>query len=178
MQIIGKDIVRFHAVYLPAILLALKLPLQRQILAHAHWTSSQKKMSKSDDDANGSIFLLDEPDAIVKKIKRAVTDSGTDIKFDETRPAINNLLTIYRLMTGKTPEECEADFEGQGYGHFKAGLADAVVEFLKPFQRRVEDYDDQELKKILKAGAEKAKATARRTLLEVYAKMGLDGASD
>jgi tryptophanyl-tRNA synthetase len=132
-----------------------------------------KKMSKSDENANGAIFLLDEPEAIVKKIKRAVTDSGTDIKFDETRPAINNLLTIYRLMTDKSPEDCEANFEGKGYGHFKTELADSVVEFLKPFQERVKDYTDEDLKTILKSGAEKAKVIARETLTDVYAKMGI-----
>jgi len=135
-----------------------------------------KKMSKSDANLNGSIFLLDDADTITKKIKRAVTDSGTEIKFDSSRPAINNLLTIYQLMTDKTPEECEANFEGKGYGHFKTEVADAVVEFLKPFQERVKEFDDETLKKILKSGAEKAKTIARETLNEVYAKMGIVGA--
>jgi len=135
-----------------------------------------KKMSKSDTNLNGSIFLLDDADTITKKIKRAVTDSGTEIKFDSSRPAINNLLTIYQLMTDKTPEECEANFEGKGYGHFKTEVADAVVEFLKPFQERVKEFDDETLKKILKSGAEKAKTIARETLNEVYAKMGIVGA--
>src|SRR6476620_957821 len=96
-----------------------------------------KKMSKSDENANGSIFLLDDADTITKKIKRAVTDSGTEITFDDTRPAITNLLTIYHLLTGKTSEECEADFVGKGYGHFKSELAEVVIEFLRPFQERV-----------------------------------------
>ncbi len=135
-----------------------------------------KKMSKSDANLNGSIFLLDDADTITKKIKRAVTDSGTEIKFDSSRPAINNLLTIYQLMTDKTPEECEANFEGKGYGHFKTEVADAVVEFLKPFQERVKEFDDETLKKILKSGAEKAKTIARETLNDVYAKMGIVGA--
>jgi len=135
-----------------------------------------KKMSKSDENLNGSIFLLDDADTITKKIKRAVTDSGTDIKFDESRPAINNLLTIYQLLTGKTAEECEADFDGKGYGHFKTALAETVVEFLKPFQERVKEFDDTELEKILKIGAEKAKAIARKTLNTVYDKMGIAGA--
>ncbi len=134
-----------------------------------------KKMSKSDENLNGSIFLLDDADTITKKIKRAVTDSGTDIKFDESRPAINNLLTIYQLLTNKTVEECEADFDGKGYGHFKTELAETVVEFLKPFQERVKEFDDEELKNILKNGAEKAKTIARETLKEVYAKMGIVG---
>src|SRR6187399_1870891 len=88
-----------------------------------------KKMSKSDDNANGSIFLLDDADTVTKKIKRAVTDSGTDINFDESRPAIKNLLTIYHLLTGKSHGECIAHFEGKGYGQFKTELAETVVEF-------------------------------------------------
>jgi tryptophanyl-tRNA synthetase len=135
-----------------------------------------KKMSKSDENLNASIFLLDDPDTIVKKMKKAVTDSGTEITFDETRPAINNLLTIYRLLTDKSPEECEADFAGKGYGHFKSELADVVVEFLKPFQQRVKDFDDAELGKILSQGAEKAQAIAGETLKTVYERMGIVGA--
>ncbi|MEP7039020.1 MAG: tryptophan--tRNA ligase, partial [Acidobacteriota bacterium] len=119
-----------------------------------------KKMSKSDENANGSIFLLDDADTILKKFKKAVTDSGTEIKFGESRPAINNLLTIYQLMTDKTPEECEANFEGKGYGHFKTELAEAVIEFLKPFQEKAKSYTDAELNEILKNGAEKARTIA------------------
>ena len=136
-----------------------------------------KKMSKSDENLNGSIFLLDDADAITKKIKRAVTDSGTEIRFDAERPAINNLLTIYHLVTGKTAAECEANFEGKGYGHFKTELAEAVVEFLRPFQAKVKDYTDAELEKILKDGAAKARSVARPTLLDVYEKMGITGKS-
>jgi tryptophanyl-tRNA synthetase len=136
-----------------------------------------KKMSKSDENLNGSIFLLDDADTITKKFKRAVTDSGTEIRFDDTRPAINNLLTIYHLVTDKTIEECEANFAGKGYGHFKTELAEAVVEFLRPFQAKVKDYSDAELKKILKDGAEKARSVARPTLLDAYEKMGIAGAS-
>mgnify|MGYP001323128376 CR=1 FL=1 len=132
-----------------------------------------KKMSKSDENANGSIFLLDDADTILKKFKKAVTDSGTEIKFDESRPAINNLLTIYQLMTGKTAEESEANFEGKGYGHFKTELAEAVIEFLKPFQEKAKSYSDEELNSILKKGAEKARAIARETLRDVYSKMGI-----
>lgn len=135
-----------------------------------------KKMSKSDENANGSIFLLDDADTITKKIKRAVTDSGTTIEFDESRPAISNLLTIYHLMTDKSIEEAQEHFVGKGYGHFKTELAEAVVEFLKPFQDRVKNYTDEELKEILKNGAEKARVIARETLKDVYAKMGIVGA--
>lgn len=149
-------------------------PVGANILSIADPT---KKMSKSDENANGSIFLLDDADTIVKKLKRAVTDSGTTIEFDEARPAINNLLTIYQLMTGKTKEECVANFVGKGYGHFKTELADAVVAFLEPFQQRVKDYDDASLNEILKKGADKARTIARATLNDVYAKMGIAGAA-
>jgi tryptophanyl-tRNA synthetase len=132
-----------------------------------------KKMSKSDENPNASIFLLDDPDAITKKVKRAVTDSGTDIRFDESRPAITNLLTIYHLLTGKSNEECEEHFEGKGYGHFKTELAEVVVEFLRPFQERVREYDDATLDSILKTGADKARAIAADTLADVYRKMGI-----
>ena len=133
----------------------------------------EKKMSKSDENLNGSIFLLDDPDTITKKIKRAVTDSGTDIRFDAERPAITNLLTIYHLLTGKTVAESEEHFVGKGYGHFKTELAEAVVEFLKPFQERVKEYDDATLDSILTAGANKARVIARETLDDVYRKMGI-----
>jgi len=134
----------------------------------------QKKMSKSDTNPTGSIFLLDDADTITKKLKRAVTDSGTEIKFDESRPAINNLLTIYGLLTGKTNAEAEANFEGKGYGHFKTELAEVVVEFLRPFQERVNKYDDAQLGRILTQGAEKARGIAKQTLGRVYEKLGIN----
>jgi tryptophanyl-tRNA synthetase len=136
----------------------------------------EKKMSKSDENLNGSIFLLDDADTITKKIKRAVTDSGTTIEFDESRPAINNLLTIYQLMTDKSAEECVENFVGKGYGHFKTELAEAVVEFLRPFQQKVKEFDDEPLNQILKTGAAKARTIARETLKDVYQKMGIVGA--
>jgi tryptophanyl-tRNA synthetase len=132
-----------------------------------------KKMSKSDDDRNGAIFLMDDADTITKKFKRAVTDSGTDITFDETRPAINNLLTIYQLLTGKSSEACVENFAGKGYGAFKGELAEATVEFLKPFQERFADIDDGTLRSILDEGAEKARSIASQTLADVYSKVGI-----
>jgi tryptophanyl-tRNA synthetase len=133
----------------------------------------EKKMSKSDENLNGSIFLLDDADTVTKKIKRAVTDSGTEVTFDETRPAITNLLTIYQLLTGKASDDCVAHFEGRGYGQFKTELAEATVEFLRPFQERVREYDDQTLLDILKPGAEKARTIAAETLKTVYERMGI-----
>lgn len=132
-----------------------------------------KKMSKSDENPAGSIFLLDVADAITKKIKRAVTDSGTDIGFDPERPAITNLLTIYQLLTGKTPLEIEQHFEGKGYGQLKSELAEVMVEFLRPFQERVRDFDEASLNSILEKGAEKARGVASRTLTAVYTKVGI-----
>ena len=135
----------------------------------------EKKMSKSDENLNGSIFLLDDPDTVTKKIKRAVTDSGTTIEFDESRPAISNLLSIYQILTENTAEECVAHFEGKGYGHFKTELAEVVVEFLRPFQDRVREFDDETLLSILKPGAEKARSIAADTLRKVYERMGIVG---
>ncbi len=132
-----------------------------------------KKMSKSDENPNGSIFLLDDADTITKKIKRAVTDSGTEINFDPERPAIANLLTIYHLLTGKSAEECIANFEGKGYGLFKGELAEATIEFLRPFQERVNNYTNQDLAAILRKGAEKARTIAAATLADVYQKTGI-----
>ncbi|MCO6512237.1 MAG: tryptophan--tRNA ligase [Aridibacter famidurans] len=133
----------------------------------------QKKMSKSDENEAASIFLLDDPDTITKKIKKAVTDSGTEITFDDSRPAITNLLTIYHLLSGKSSEECEDHFAGKGYGDFKKELAEITVEFLRPFQARVREFDDASLEAILKRGAEKASAIASETLRNVYERMGI-----
>ncbi len=132
-----------------------------------------KKMSKSDENPAGAIFLLDDADTITKKIKRAVTDSGTDINFDETRPAIRNLLTIYQLLSGKTADECVAHFVGKGYGQLKGELAEVTVEFLRPFQERLRAFDDEALTTILKQGAEKARGIASSTLRSVYEKVGI-----
>lgn len=132
-----------------------------------------KKMSKSDENPGGAIFLTDDADTISKKIRRAVTDSGTDITFDETRPAITNLLTIYQLVTGKSQDDCVANFAGKGYGQFKGELADAVIEFLRPFQQRLADFDDAALGSILKIGAEKASTIAGETLSDVYRRTGI-----
>jgi tryptophanyl-tRNA synthetase len=134
-----------------------------------------KKMSKSDDDPNGCVMLMDDDDTIQRKFKRAVTDSGTEIRFDQTRPAINNLLEIYHLITGKTQEEVEEHFAGKGYAQLKGNLADATIEFLKPIQRRVKDISDDQLNQILQTGRDKAAAIAALTLKQVFNKVGLAG---
>jgi len=135
-----------------------------------------KKMSKSDEESEaGCIMLLDDADAVRRKFKRAVTDSGTEIRFDASRPAINNLLTIYHLLTEKTPAEIEEHFAGKGYAKLKEELADVTVEFLKPFQERVRAIDDGKLDQILKRGAARAESIAGPTLDRAKANMGLIG---
>jgi tryptophanyl-tRNA synthetase len=136
-----------------------------------------KKMSKSDEESEaGCIMLLDSDDAVRRKFKRAVTDSGTEIKFDPERPAISNLLTIYHLLTGKSQTEIEDHFSGSGYAKLKEELADVTIEFLRPFQERVRGIDDDKLDQILEQGAERAEAIARITLKRAKSNLGLIGA--
>jgi tryptophanyl-tRNA synthetase len=137
-----------------------------------------KKMSKSDDDPNGCVLLMDEPETVQRKFKRAVTDSGTEIKFDESRPAINNLLEIYHLITGKTQQEVENHFAGKGYAQLKGQLAEATIEFLEPIQQRVRDISDDQLSQILKMGRDKAQSIASVTLKQVFLNVGLSGAEN
>ena len=134
-----------------------------------------KKMSKSDDDPNGCVLLMDDEDTVQRKFKRAVTDSGTEIRFDESRPAINNLLEIYHLITGKSQAQVEDHFAGKGYAQLKGDLADATIEFLRPFQRRVREISDEELNRVLDEGREKASGIARPTLQQVFDRSGLSG---
>lgn len=135
-----------------------------------------KKMSKSDPNPNGYIALLDEPDVIVKKCKRAVTDCENLIAYDPERPGVTNLLSIYCSCTDKKMEEAVAEFEGKGYGHLKMAVAEAVVETLKPVQQEYARIlaDTEYLNAMIKKGAEKARATASATVAEVYAKVGFD----
>jgi tryptophanyl-tRNA synthetase len=139
-------------------------------------SDATKKMSKSDENVSGSITLLDDADTVRRKFKRAVTDSGTEISFDETRPAITNLLTIYQILTGKQPAEVEANFAGKGYAALKSELADVTIEFLRPLQERIHGYSDAELDRLLDEGRERAQGIARATLDEVKARLGLVGA--
>ena len=136
-----------------------------------------KKMSKSDDDPNGCVLLMDDADTVQRKFKRAVTDSGTEIRFDESRPAINNLLEIYHLMTGQSEAEVEAHFAGKGYAQLKGDLADATIAFLGPIQQRVREISDEELDRILDEGREKATRIARPTLRQAFENIGLAGSA-
>lgn len=135
-----------------------------------------QKMSKSDPNPNAFISLLDGPDVILKKFKRAVTDSDAAIVFDEEKkPGVSNLLSIYAVCTNKTIAEAEADFSGKGYGQLKTGVADAVIATLAPVYETYRRYmdDKAELTRILKDGADAARKHARTTLDRVYTTLGI-----
>ncbi|MGL2663856.1 tryptophan--tRNA ligase [Helicobacter pylori] len=131
------------------------------------------KMSKSHKGANHAIFLLDEPDIIVKKIKKAATDSMGVIAFDEKREGIFNLLNIYMLLSDESPEKIEERFKNKGYGDFKKELAEVVIQSLKPIQERYQEISDDEVKAVLNCGAEKARPLARATYQKAKELMGL-----
>jgi len=134
-----------------------------------------KKMSKSEDNPGHAINLLDAPDTIRAKIMRATTDSLRDIRFDESRPGIFNLLTIYQIFAGGSRQEIEARFEGKGYSDFKKALAEVVVEGLRPLQTRYQELtaDPATIDSILAEGASRARPIAERTLKRVKEKVGL-----
>ncbi|MUU58209.1 tryptophan--tRNA ligase [Helicobacter pylori] len=131
------------------------------------------KMSKSHKGANHAIFLLDEPDVIVKKIKKAATDSMGVIAFDETREGIFNLLNIYMLLSDESPEKIEERFKNKGYGDFKKELAEVMIQTLKPIQEKYKEISDDEVKAVLNCGAEKARPLARATYQKAKELMGL-----
>ncbi len=133
-----------------------------------------KKMSKSDENPNASIYLLDEPDVILRKCKRAVTDSEGQILYRDEQPGVKNLIDIYSACTGKTPEETVKEFDGKGYGDFKTAVGEAVVSVLKPLQDEVARLEKEKgyLDGIIKANAEKAGYFANKTLRKVQKKVG------
>lgn len=133
-----------------------------------------RKMSKSDENANGFILLMDKPEDIMRKCKRAVTDSDTRVVRGEGKDGVNNLITIYALATGKTPEEVEAEFAGRGYGDFKPAVGEAVVELLRPIREKTEELlrNKDYLESVYHEGAQKAAYQARKTLDKVYRKVG------
>ncbi|MDR0406346.1 MAG: tryptophan--tRNA ligase [Clostridiales bacterium] len=133
-----------------------------------------RKMSKSDENPNGYIAMLDDPDTILRKIKRAVTDSGGEVAYREGKDGVNNLLGIYCAVTDTTIEQAERAFEGKGYGDFKAAVGEAVVECLRPVQERYRDLSNNKdyVESVYRAGAERAGRTAAKTLRKVYRKIG------
>ena len=133
-----------------------------------------KKMSKSDENTNAVVYILDDRDTIIRKFKRAVTDSDTSVKFAEGKDGINNLISIYSCFTGKTVEEIEREFEGKGYGDFKLAVGEACADALAPVQQRYKELlaDKAYLEEIMKKGADEAAYYARKTLSKVKRKLG------
>ena len=133
-----------------------------------------KKMSKSDENPNASIYLMDDPDTIMRKCKRAVTDSEAQILYRDEQPGVKNLINIYSACTGKTPEEVVKEFDGIGYGDFKVAVGESVVSVLKPLQEEAARLtkDKAYIDGIIKENAEKAGYYANKTLRKVQKKVG------
>ena len=133
-----------------------------------------KKMSKSDENQNGCIYILDEPDVIIRKFKKAVTDSEACVRYAEGKDGINNLMSIYSVVTGKTNEEIEREFEGKGYGDFKLAVGEAVSDHLKPVREEYKRLiaDKAYLKECYTAGAEAAMRISAKTIAKAYRKVG------
>ena len=134
-----------------------------------------QKMSKSDENENAVVRILDTPDAIMRKFKRAVTDSDSEIRFDpENKPGVSNLLTIYSCFSGKTIEEAEREFDGKGYGDFKTAVGQVCCDKLIPVQQEYQRIlaDKAYLEEVMKKGADEASYYARKTLSKVRRKLG------
>ena len=132
------------------------------------------KMSKSDENQNAVVYILDSKDDIIRKFKRAVTDSGSEIKFSEDKPGISNLMTIYRAFTGKSYDEIEREFDGRGYGDFKLAVGEACADGLAPVRDEFAKLiaDKAHLEAVMKAGAEEAAYYARKTMSKVRRTIG------
>lgn len=133
-----------------------------------------KKMSKSDENTNAVVYILDDRDTIIRKFKRAVTDSGAEIRYAADKPGVSNLISIYSCFTGKTVEEIEREFEGKGYGDFKLAVGEVTADALAPVQEKYRMLlaDKAALEVQMKKGAEEASWYARRTLSKVKKKLG------
>ena len=133
-----------------------------------------KKMSKSDENANASIYLMDDPDTVIRKFKRAVTDSEAQVRYREEQPGTRNLIDIYCVCTGKSPEDTEKEFDGKGYGEFKLAVGEAVVSVLKPLQSRFAELikDKSYIDRVIKENGDKANYFAAKTLRKVQKKVG------
>ncbi len=133
-----------------------------------------KKMSKSDENTNAVVYILDDKDTIIRKFKRAVTDSDTAVRFAEGKDGINNLMTIYSCFTGKTLPEIEKEFDGKGYGDFKLAVGEACADALAPVQEKFRQIlaDKAYLEEVMKKGADEASYYARKTISKVKRKIG------
>ncbi len=134
----------------------------------------EKKMSKSDENPNACIFILDEPDVIIRKFKRAVTDSEAVVRYAEEKPGISNLMSIYSVVTGKDYASIEREFDGKGYGDFKLAVGEAVADHLKPVRDEFAKLiaDKAYLKECYTAGAQMALSVSRKTVAKAYRKVG------
>ncbi len=138
-------------------------------------TTPENKMSKSDKDQNGCVYMLEKPEDIMRKFKKAVTDSEACVRYDPAaKPGVSNLMQIYSVTTGKSFEEIEAEFASRGYGDFKTAVGESVVETLRPIQEETARIlgDKAYLQGVYRAGAEKAAKVAYKTLNKVYKKIG------
>ena len=133
-----------------------------------------KKMSKSDENTNAVVYILDDRDTIIRKFKRAVTDSGSEICYSEDKPGVSNLMSIYSCFTGKEFDEIEREFAGKGYGDFKLAVGEVTADALANVQQRFKDLmnDKAALEAQMKKGAEEASYYARRTLSKIQKKLG------
>ncbi len=136
-----------------------------------------RKMSTTGGTTQGTLLLLDSPDVVRRKVKSAVTDSGTEVRRGDDKPGVTNLIEIMTVATGETPGAIEERYDSGGYGRFKADVAEAVVTLLEPIQRRYFDLRDDtaELKRLLRLGADKAREASAPTLAALYERMGFVG---
>ena len=172
---ISRDIaIRFNNIYTPTFTVpeALYVKVGAKI---SDLLDPAKKMSKSAENPNGSVFLTDDKDTIIRKFRRAVTDSDGKIVYDpENKPGVSNLISIYSVFSGKTIARTEAEFDGKGYGDFKAAVGEVVADKLAPIQSEQAKLlaDKEYLDSVLSSGAQKAERIARKTLSKVYKKIG------
>lgn len=171
---LARDIAaRFNAAYSPTFTLP-EAYIQKTSSRIMSLTDPTKKMSKSDANLQSWVSLLDTRDDIIRKFKRAVTDSGSRICADPERPGITNLVNIYSAFTGKTAEEIETEFDGAGYSEFKSAVGEVCADALGRIRERFDTYmsDRAQLDRIITEGARAAEAIARRTVSKVYRKVG------
>ena len=162
-NVYGKDLFTVPEVYIP--------PVGARIMS---LQDPSAKMSKSDADPNASVFLSDTNDQIIKKLKRAVTDSGSEITFEDSKPGVKNLLTIQSALTGKPVTDLVASYAGKQYGHLKVDTAEIVASVIGPIRDRATEFmkDRGQLDQVLKRGANQARKRAQKTLDEVYRRVG------
>jgi len=173
LELARNIVVRFNGIYGDVF----KLPepyIGKQGAKIMSLTEPSKKMSKSDENENSYVAVLDSYDTIIKKFKRAVTDSEACVKYADGKDGINNLMGIYSVITKKTFDEIECDFEGKGYGDFKMAVGEAVAEELKPIRERFDEFmkNKDYLEEQIKNGALSAQRIAAKTLRKVYKKVG------